>query len=143
MNLFSVRRVLCFGVFLLGFMTVVLAAEPPAATPVVAPPALTEPPEFLKAEPAPSFPVARVLLTLALLVGALYYIRPLLKKTKWGGAPLGGPGLDVLSRVYLGPKAGLCLIRAEGRKLLVSISADGVRLLADLGSETTDTAPHA
>lgn len=139
----SFHRVLCRGVFLLGFIPVVLAADQPTPTPVVSPAVSAEPPEFLKSEAPPSFPVARVILTLALLVGALYYIRPLLKKTKWGGAPLGGPGLDVLSRVYLGPKAGLCLIRAEGRKLLIGVGADGVRLLADLGSETTDTIPHA
>lgn len=112
-------------------------------TPILAPPISTETPDFLKPEPPPSFPVARVILTLALLVGALYFARPLLKKTKWGGgAPIGGVGLDIVSRVYLGPKAGLCLVRAEGRKLLVGVGADGVRLLADLGREPSET-PHA
>lgn len=143
MNRFSVRRVIGPCVFLMGFLTASMAADQPIATPVAAPAVLAEPPEFLKPEVAPSFPVARVILTLVLLVGALFYIRPLLKKTKWGGAPVGGPGLDVLSRVYLGPKAGLCLVQAEGRKMLIGVGADGVRLLADFGVEKSDIVPHA
>ena len=127
----------------MGFLSVAVAVDPPAGTPAPASAVSLDPPEFLKPEPAPAFPVARVILTLALLVGALFYIRPLLKKTKWGGAPLGGPGLDIVSRVYLGPKAGLCLIRAEGRKVLIGVGADGVRLLVDFGPESADAVPHA
>jgi flagellar biogenesis protein FliO len=99
-------------------------------------------PRFSETRAPPSFPVARVILTLALLVGALYFAHPF-EKNKMGGRPHRGAGLDVVSRVYLGPKAGLCLVRAEGRKVACGVGADGVRLLADLGSETTDTAPHA
>lgn len=128
--------------FALCLVPGIIAAERSTPLPDPAPPISTETPDFLKPEPPPSFPVARVILTLALLVGALYFARPLLKKTKWGGAPIGGVGLDIVSRVYLGPKAGLCLVRAEGRKLLVGVGADGVRLLADLGREPSET-PHA
>lgn len=128
--------------FVLCFMPGIIAAERSTLPPDPAPALSTETPDFLKPEPPPSFPVARVILTLALLVGALYFARPLLKKTKWGGAPIGGAGLDIVSRVYLGPKAGLCLVRAEGRKFLVGVGSDGVRLLADLGAELSET-PHA
>ncbi len=128
---------------MLGLWTGLAAGERTATVSDPVPTVTTETPDFLKTEPPPSFPVARVILTLALLVGALYFARPLLKKTKWGGAPVGGAGLDIVSRVYLGPKAGLCLVRVEGRKLLVGVGADGVRLLADLGAEPSETIPHA
>ncbi len=118
------------------------AAESPPLIPEAASVA-AEPPDFLKPESPPSFPVARVVLTLALLMGALYFVRPLLKKTKWGGAATSGAGLDIVSRVYLGPKAGLCLVQAEGRKFLVGVGADGVRLLADLGAAPAEKSPHA
>lgn len=96
--------------------------------------AVTEP-DFMKSGSTPSFPVVRVILTLGLLMGGLYFVKPWLKKMKWAGAPLaGGTGLDVVARAYLGPRAGLCLVQAEGRRLLVGVGADGVRLLADLGT---------
>lgn len=135
---FSVRAFVFSGIWL-AVWTGAAAAERTAAAPDPAPAISTETPDFLKPEAPPSFPVARVVLTLVLLVGALYFVRPLLKKTQWGGAPIGGAGVDIVSRVYLGPKAGICLVRAEGRKFLVGLGADGVRLLADLGTEPTET----
>lgn len=138
---FSVRPFVFLGL-LFSAWTGVAAVDQTVAVPDPAPAISTETPDFLKPEAPPSFPVARVVLTLVLLVGALYFVRPLLKKTKWGGAPIGGAGLDIISRVYLGPKAGLCLVRAEGRKFLVGVGSDGVRLLADLGAELSET-PHA
>lgn len=101
--------------------------------PVPAGPSVSDP-DFMKPDSAPTFPVVRVVLTLGLLMGGLYFVRPWLKKMKWAGAPLaGGNGLDVVARAYLGPRAGLCLVQAEGRRFLVGVGADGVRLLADLG----------
>jgi hypothetical protein len=138
----SFRTIFFGGVLWFGVCSGVSAAERSGSIPDPAPTNSIETPDFLKPEAPPSFPVMRVILTLALLVGALYFAQPLLKKTKWGGAPIGGAGLDIVSRVYLGPKAGLCLVRAEGRKLLVGVGADGVRLLADLGVESTEAAPH-
>ena len=126
-----------------GFLAAgISAAERPAAPADPAAAVSAETPDYLKPEAVPSFPVARVAVTLALLMGALYFARPLLKKTKWGGSPIGGPGLDVLSRAYLGPKAGLCLVQAEGRKFLLGVGADGVRLLADLGAPSAEKPPH-
>lgn len=128
---------------LVGFVGAISAAvPPPSSTDAVAQEA-TESPDFLKPEAVPPFPVARVILTLALLLGALYFVRPLLKKTKWGGSATNGTGLDIVGRVYLGPKAGLCLVQAEGRKFLVGVGADGVRLLAELGTAPVEPSPRA
>lgn len=128
------RRWFGLGGLLIAFSVGVGATEKPVPPAEPAAAIATESPDYLKPEAVPSFPVVRVVLTLALLMGALYFVRPLLKKTKWGGAPVGGPGLDILSRAYLGPKAGICLVQAEGRKFLVGVGADGVRLLADFGA---------
>jgi len=139
----SLRRLGYLSLLVWGLSSGVRGAEHLVPSPETPAPLGSETPEFLKPEQVPSFPVVRVVLTLVLLVGALYFAGPLLKKTKWGGAPVGGAGLDVVSRVYLGPKAGVCLVRAEGRKFLLGVSADGVRLLADLGSPSNETSPHA
>ncbi|MBK8575177.1 MAG: FliO/MopB family protein [Elusimicrobia bacterium] len=141
-NLRSKRT--CFA-FVLWFClpSVIFAVERLSPAPEPVPSMSAESPDFLKPESPPSFPVVRVVMTLGLLMGALYFARPLLKKTKWGGGVTRGEGLDVLSRVYLGPKAGLCLVQAEGRKLLLGVGADGVRLLADLSAASTEKLPHA
>jgi flagellar biogenesis protein FliO len=117
-----------------GFLGVLWGSVPVRCQePVPGGPSVSEP-EFMKPDSAPTFPVVRVVLTLGLLMGGLYFVRPWLKKMKWAGAPLaGGTGLDVVARAYLGPRAGLCLVQAEGRRFLVGVGADGVRLLADLG----------
>lgn len=102
--------------------------------PAQAPPAVTEP-DFMKPDTAPTFPVVRVVLTLGIILGGLYFVRPWLKKMKWAGVPSsGGNGLDVVARAYLGPRAGVCMIQANGKRFLVGVGADGVRLLADLGA---------
>lgn len=117
-----------------GFLGVLWGSCPVRCQePVAVEPSVSEP-DFMKPDSAPTFPVVRVILTLGLLMGGLYFVRPWLKKMKWAGAPLaGGTGLDVVARAYLGPRAGLCLVQAEGRRFLVGVGADGVRLLADLG----------
>lgn len=134
---FSFVSKILLALFLMGGPLCVCAADPlvPPAEPSVAAP---ETPDFLKPQAAPSFPIVRVLFTLALLVGALYFVKPLLQKTKWGGGASGMGGLDVVGRASLGPRAGLCLVRAEGRRFLVGVGADGVRLLAELGDRSSD-----
>lgn len=136
------RRWFWLGGLLIAFALSARAAEKPVPPAEPATAIATESPDYLKPEAVPSFPVVRVVLTLGLLMGALYFVRPLLKKTKWGGSPLGNPGLDILSRAYLGPKAGICLVQAEGRKFLVGVGADGVRLLADLGAPAGAARSH-
>ncbi|MBL8022918.1 MAG: flagellar biosynthetic protein FliO [Elusimicrobia bacterium] len=132
---FPTGRSVLFALCVLGGTIVLQAGEglPPPMEPSVSEP---DTPDFLKPQSAPSFPVVRVIVTLSLLLGALYFVKPLLQKTKWGGAS-GGTGLDVLGRASLGPRAGICLVRAEGRKFLLGVGADGVRLLAELGDGTS------
>lgn len=109
----------CAPVFAGLFFTLAVglsAAEPPPLSPEAASVA-AEPPDFLKSESPPSFPVARVVLTLGLLLGALYFVRPLLKKTKWGGAAASGTGLDIVSRVFTGTQSGALSGSSGGTKI--------------------------
>ena len=45
----------------------------------------------------------------------------------------GAQELEVLDRTFLARGASLALVRAGGRRLLLGVSADGVRLVSDLG----------
>lgn len=118
------RRAALVGV-LLG--AVAFAAAAPASPEPAA--------DFLATVPeAPSFPFLRLILSLAVIGGLVYAARPLLKR---GLAlhPGGAGGVEILGRAYLGPKAAVCLLKADGRKILVGVGPEGPRLLADLGAE--------
>ena len=67
----------------------------------------------------------------ALAVAALAAVAALVRRAPGRSAPLGP--LAVLARASLGRDAGLALVDAGGRRLLVGHGEGGVRLVADLG----------
>jgi len=72
-------------------------------------------------------PALRMLVALTLLVAAAW---ALLRWQRHGRR--GERDLRVIDRASLARGAGLALVRVEGRRLLLGVSNDGVRLLSDL-----------
>lgn len=70
---------------------------------------------------------ARAALVAMALGGAL-----LVARRRGGARP--AVALSVLARIPLASGAALALVDAEGRRLLVGVGRDGVRLVADLGA---------
>jgi|GEM_PF-6532091 len=94
------------------------------------------PPSLFSETVAPdpvSFPVGRVVLSLVVVMGGLYLARPLLKRGGWGGTKTSE--IEILGRVHVTPKAGLCLARARGRCFLLGVGPTGLSLLSDLGPD--------
>ncbi len=69
---------------------------------------------------------ARAALVAMAIGGVLFFVRR-------RGADRPAALLSVLARIPLAGGAALALVDAEGRRLLVGVGRDGVRLVADLG----------
>jgi len=81
------------------------------------------------AELAPSLlgPTLRVIGALALLAAGAWILLGRLNRGRRGRGDL-----CVIDRAFLARGAGVALVRVEGRRLLLGVSNDGVRLLSDL-----------
>jgi flagellar protein FliO/FliZ len=78
--------------------------------------------------------VLKLTLSLAAVVALILLLQRLARR--WGGSfGRGGSGerIQVVSTRALGPRTSLALIQVMGRTLLVSISPQGIRPVADLG----------
>jgi hypothetical protein len=83
---------------------------------------------LLALAPGPLAPAAaRAALVAAALGGAVVLVR------RRAGASPAAP-LAVVARTPLASGAALALVDADGRRLLVGVGRDGVRLVADLGA---------
>ena len=75
-------------------------------------------------------------ITAPLLLGGGGVAALWLRRRKTTVARDGGGRLRVIERIRLQPGRELCLLEAEGRRLLVASGEGGVQLLARLGEET-------
>lgn len=87
-------------------------------------------------EPGSGFPIA-VLSLLVAAGGTAFWLR----RRAGGTARDGGARLRVVERVRLQPGRELCLIQAEGRRLLIAAGEGGVRLLARLHAVDREPEP--
>ena len=84
------------------------------------------------------FLIGKIVVSLGVLVGVIYAAK------RWAGRYLSLPvvssskaegphtPLKIESRIYLGPKAGLYLIRAGAKLILISVDAAGVKKLDEV-----------
>ena len=70
----------------------------------------------------------RMIVAVGLLAAAAWALMRWQKRGKAGRSRL-----QVLDRAFLSRGASVALIRVEGKRLLVGVSAEGVRLIDDLG----------
>lgn len=108
-------------------------APKPLATGGDRPRLLTSTPPVLGA-PTPASPLTRVGLPLAALCAAALAIVAWQKHRRRARAP--EAEIEVLASRSFGPKHRLSLVRVEGRRLLVSSSPEGMRLICALESNT-------
>lgn len=79
-----------------------------------------------------------ILLIASMAVGAFFVIR---RRRQWGRMAADGHQLEIIDRLALSPKHWACLVRVEGRLLVVGMTADSLRTLAlfDDGDTTSST----
>lgn len=84
--------------------------------------------------PAAGGVLFKLVLALALVLGLILLLQKAARR--WGGSFQGGAGPDVIriiSSRSVGPRMSLALVQVMNRNLLVGISPQGIRHVADLG----------
>jgi len=71
--------------------------------------------------------IIKIIFYLALILGIVYLFARLFKNRFMGQSK--GNYINILDRIYLGPKTGLTLISVEDRVLLLCITENGVRVI--------------
>ena len=93
------------------------------------------------AAPSEGMPLVRVVLALALVLGAVFAAAKLSRRMGVSGsAPTAR--LEVVAQASLGPRERAVLLRVGGREVLLGVATGNVRLLLDLDS-TLDADPAA
>jgi len=96
------------------------------------------------AAPAEGMPLVRVLLALALVLGAVFAAAKLSRRMGVAGSTASAR-LDVLAQVALGARERAVLLRVGEREVLVGVATGSVRLLLELPRDAAPdgTAPGA
>ena len=85
------------------------------------------------AAPSEGMPLVRVVLALALVLGAVFAAAKLSRKMGVAGGPPTAR-LEIIAQTSLGPRERAVLLRVGGREVLLGVATGNVRLLLDLES---------